>query len=149
VTNLGQDTAIRLAHNPVTNHMMASYEDSYRVGLLDPKDALAADFVPVQISPLWIAVAPDQKRTYVLNYASNTISSIPSELFATGKQIPLKPLMEYRADVLNAFADLLGGLLQYLKDCFCDHLLVDCPECGPDDKIYLACISIKNGQVFK
>ena len=149
VTNLKQNTAIRLAYNPITDHMMVTYEDTYRVGMLDPKDTLVPDFVPVQISPLSIAVAPNQNRTYVLNYASNTISSIPSDRFAAGKQIPLKPLVDYRADVLNAFADLLAGLLQYLKDCFCDHLLVDCPECGPDDKIYLACISIKNGQVFK
>jgi len=57
--------------------------------------------------------------------------------------------VEYRAGVLDAFADLLGGLLQYLKDCFCDHLLVDCATCDENDKLYLASISIKNNKVYK
>jgi hypothetical protein len=150
IADLGENTTIRLEHNPVTSHVMVSYEDSYRIGLINQDNRLVSNYRhPVQISPLSIAVAPDQKRTYVLNYASNTVSSIPSDMFAPTRQIPLQPLVDYRADVLNAFADLLGGLLQYLKDCFCDHLLVDCPECGPDDKLYLACISIRNGQVFK
>ena len=150
IADLGENTAIRLENNPVTKHLMVSYEDSYRIGLINSDNRLVPDYRhPVQISPLSLAVAPDQKRLYVLNYASNTISSIPSEFFAPPRQIPLQPLVDYRADVLNAFADLLAGLLQYLKDCFCDHLLVDCPECGPDDKLYLACISIRKGQVFK
>src|SRR5205085_2301004 len=63
--------------------------------------------------------------------------------------IDLDALAKYRAAVLEAFAKLLGGLLQYLKDCFCDHLLVNCPECEPDDKLYLACIAIKGGQVYQ
>jgi hypothetical protein len=42
----------------------------------------------------------------------------------------------------------LSGVLQYLKDCFCHKLLVDCPEkCEEDDKVYLGCISIKDEQV--
>ena len=96
-----------------------------------------------------IAVGADQKRTYVLNYASNTISVVPSELFATGRQIPLQPLVNYRAAVLNAFSDLLGGLLQYLKDCFCDHLLVDCPTCDDDDRVSLGCVSIRDNEVYR
>src|SRR5258705_1754760 len=54
----------------------------------------------------------------LLNFASNTLSSIPAERLQPKNQIPLQPLVDYRAAVLNAFADLLGGLLQYLKDCF-------------------------------
>lgn len=149
LTNLQQNTTIRLAHNRVTNHLMVSYEDIYRVGMLNPQNALVADFVPVQIGPVWIAPSPDDTRVYVLNYWSNTISAIRTALFNTGQQIPLQPLVTYRAGVLNAFVDLFGGLLQYLKDCFCDHLLVDCPTCGEDDKIYLACIQIKNNKVYK
>ncbi|MEW6734675.1 MAG: DUF6519 domain-containing protein [Acidobacteriota bacterium] len=150
ITDLEEDTAIRLAYNPVTKFMMATYEDSYRVRLLDPNTRLIPGFrQPVQVSPLSIAVSPDKKRVYVLNYASNTISAIPSDRFTASKQIPLQSLVDYRSGVLEAFADLLAGLLQYLKDCFCDHFLVNCPTCDEDDKIYLACISIKNGQVFK
>jgi hypothetical protein len=147
---LGEDTTIRLAHNPLTKFMMVTYEDSYRVGLITADNKLVTNYRhPVQISPRSIAVSPDQKNVYVLNYASNTITSIPAGLLDPKNQIPLKPLVDYRADVINAFADLLGGLIQYLKDCFCEHFLVDCPTCDEDDKLYLACITIKDGQVFK
>jgi len=150
VTDLGEKTGIRLAYNSLTKHTMVTYEDSYRIGLLDPKDQLVTPFRhPVQISPKSIAFVPDQKRVYVLNYVSNTLNSIPADFLDPKNQIPLQPLVDYRAGVINAFADLLGGLIQYLKDCFCDHFLVNCPECDEDDKLYLACITIKNGKVFK
>jgi len=150
VTDLKEDTNIRVAYNPVTKQTMLTYEDSYRIGLLAPNNQLHLGFRhPVQISPLSIALSPDRERVYVLNYVSNTISSIPAGLLSPVEGIPLKPLVEYRAGVLNAFADLLGGLIQYLKDCFCDHFLINCPTCDDDDKLYLARITIKNGQVFK
>jgi hypothetical protein len=149
VTDLQQDTVIHIAHNRTTNHMMVAYEDIHRVGMLNPQDALVADFVPVQVGPVWITQAPDNSRVFVVNYWSNTISAARSQLFAAGQQIAMQSLVNYRAGVLNAFVDLFGGLLQYLKDCFCDHLLVDCPTCDENDKIYLACISIKNNKVHK
>ena len=129
---------------------MLAYDDTYRVGLITPNNEYLPNYRhPVQIAPGSIAAAPDGKRVYVLNYTSNTVSSIPAELFDPQRQIPLQPLVDYRAAVLNAFADLLGGLLQYLKDCFCDHFLINCPSCDDTDKLYLACITIKNGKVFK
>ena len=149
LTTLQQDTTIRLAQNTVTRHLMITFEDIYRVGMLNTQDALIGDFVPVQIGPISIAMAPDKSRVYVLNYWSSTISAIRPDMFAAGKPIPLGPLVTYRAGVLNAYVDLFGGLLQYLKDCFCDHLLVDCPTCDERDTIELACISIKNNKVFK
>ena len=150
VIDLKENTGIRLAFNSATAHTMATFDDSYRIGLLSPNDVLVDKYRhPVQISPSSIAAAPDGKRVYVLNYGSNTITSIPAELLAAEKQIPLQPLVDYRAGVLEAFADLLGGLLQYFKDCFCDHFLINCPTCDETDKLYLACVTIKNGKVFK
>jgi len=151
VTDLGENTGIRLGHNSVTNHMIVAYEDSYRVALLEPtKDALVPRFhQPVQISPLGIVAARSKDRVYVLNSVSNTITAIPADKFAPGKELDLKALVEYRAGVIEAFTDLGGALLQYLKDCFCDHLLVNCPTCDENDKLYLACVEIKAGQVFK
>jgi hypothetical protein len=149
VVDLGENTTIRLAHDRITKHMMVTYEDSYRVGLISPNDTLVANYrQPVQISPVSIAASPRGLGVWVLNFTSNTITSIAHGL-QPSSQLPLQPLVDYRAGVLNAYADLLGGLLQYLKDCFCDHLLVNCPTCGPDDKLYLACITVKNGKVFK
>ena len=148
--DLGENTTIRMKHNPTTNHMMVTYEDSYRVGLITANHSLVSQYRhPVQISPLWIDMSPDRNRVYVLNFASNTISSIPAARLQPSQQLPLQDLVDYRSGVINAFADLAGGLLQYLKDCFCDHVLVNCPTCEDDDKLYLACITIKQGQVQK
>lgn len=150
VVNLGENTRIRLAHNPVTSHMMVTYENSFRVGLIDPANRLLPNFShPVQIHPLSIAVAPNQGHVYVLNYTSNTLTKVPAGRFAPNSALPVQPLVNYRADVLEAYTDLWGGLFQYLKDCFCDHLLVNCPTCDEDEKIYLACVRFRDGQVFK
>lgn len=148
--DLGENTAVRMAFNPITKLMMVTFEDSYRIAALNEDDHLFTEFRhPVQISPLSIAFNAASKRVYVLNFGSNTLSSIPAKLIHPENQISLKDLVEYRTGVLNAFTDLFAGLLQYLKDCFCDHLLVNCPTCDEDDKIYLACIRIKNQQVYK
>lgn len=150
VRDVKDNTGIRMAFNPTTSHTMLTFDDSYRVGLIGPNNQFLPKYRhPVQIAPGSIATSPDGKRVYVLNYTSNTISSIPAELLDPQRQIPLQPLVDYRAGVLNAFADLLGGLLQYLKDCFCDHFLINCPTCDETDKLYLACITVKNGKVFK
>ena len=150
VRNVKENTGIRMAYNAATRHTMLSFDDSYRVGLITPSNQFLDNYRhPVQISPGSIVTSPDSKQVYVLNYTSNTVSSIPAELLDPQKQIPLQPLVDYRAGVLEAFADLLGGLLQYLKDCFCDHFLINCPTCDETDKLFLACITIKKGKVFK
>jgi len=51
--------------------------------------------------------------------------------------------------------DLSKVFGQYLKDCFCEHFLVDCPDCHGDEKIYLGSIQIMknptthNAEVYK
>ena len=149
--DLGEgNTDIRLAFNQATRRMVVAYEESYRLAVLNVDDAVEPNFrFPAQISPLSIAVAPNNERVYVLNFASNTVSSIPAELLDPRRQLAMKELVDYRTAVLNAFFDLAGGLLQYLKDCLCDHFLVNCPTCDSGDKIYLAVISIRNRQVEK
>ena len=149
MTDLGEATRIRLAHNRTTNHMMVTYEDSYRVGLLEPAADRPVTFShPVQIAPLSIAAAPEGRHVYVLNFVSNTISKVPAKRFVPENALDLNALVEYRAAVIEAFTDLWGGLFQYLKDCFCDHLLVNCPVCDENDKLYLACVRFRDGQVF-
>ncbi len=153
--DLEENTAIRPAFNPQTKHLMLTYSDSYRVRIVGNDNALSASFRhPVQVGPMGIAFGPDPGpgeggRVYVLNSLSKTISSIPAGRFEPGKQVPLQPLVDYRAAVLEAFVRLFGGLLQYLKDCFCDHLLVNCPECDEDDKIYLGCVEIRDRSIYK
>ena len=99
---------------------------------------------PVQISPIDVELDARDTFAYVLNLGSNTITVIPAEMLKIGADLDLAILTAYRIGVLNALADLLGGLIQYFKDCFCHHLLVNCPECDEQDKIYLGCIHIRN-----
>lgn len=149
--DLQEDTEIRLAFNPATQHLMLTYEDNYHVRTLDDKEQLERTFrLPVQIDPISIAVGPEGRRVFVLNHTSNTITTVSAERVDPKAQLDLEALAEYRREIIEAFADLFGGFLQYVKDCFCDHFLVKCPpECTPEDKLYLACIRIKDEQVFK
>jgi polyhydroxyalkanoate synthesis regulator phasin len=118
--------------------------------VLNADDTVEPSFrFPVQISPISIAAAPNTKRFYVLNFASNTITSISPDLLDPKRALSLKDLVTYRTSILNAFYDLAGGFFQYLKDCLCDHFLVNCPTCDPADKLYLAVVSIKDRQVYK
>ena len=83
---------------------------------------------------------------------SNTVNVIDLPALVAGVPSftaePPVTLAAYRADMLKAFTDLTGVLLQYFKDCFCDKFLVECPECDENDKVYLGTVEIRNRQVF-
>ncbi len=154
--DLEDTTTIRLACNIVTDFLMLTYADSYCVRLLGLNGLVKENAFrhPVQVSPVSIVMerdpfSVDRKRVYVLNNVSRTITSIPATQFTPSRQIDLNALADYRSAILEAFVKLFGGLLQYLKDCLCEHLLVKCPVCTPEDKLYLACITIKGGEVYK
>jgi len=66
-----------------------------------------------------------------------------------GDEFDLEPLLAYRHAAVEAFADLVGGLAQYLKDCVCDHLLVRCPPRQENLDLDLAAVSIRGGSVYK
>lgn len=103
--------------------------------------------IPLQVGP--ISAATDDRRAYVLNYLSNTITVIDLEALRAGRMPDLVALAAYRKAMIEAFADLLAGFIQYLKDCFFDHFLVRCPQPTGVEKIYLACVSIRGGGVYK
>ena len=147
-------TTLRFAFNPVSKVMMLSAEDGNRIQTINQAGAatLTAEFsFPTEYGPYAIAYcdASGSASVYVLNYSSNTISVVPANMFVPTAQIDLTQLLTYRTAVINAFLDLLGGFIQYLKDCFCDHILVKCPSCQPTDELYLGTVSIRNGQISK
>lgn len=143
-----EDTQISLAFHSVTQQLILGLEDGYRLQTIDPTGQKTMTFrVPVQIQPLDIVVEPEKGQVYVLNYLSNTVSSIPAENLNVSDAY-LQTLSTYRTEVIRAFYGLFGGLLQYLKDCFCDHLLVKCPECDDEDIIYLATVEIRNNEIY-
>jgi hypothetical protein len=105
--------------------------------------------LPVQVAPTSVsAAAQDARHIVVLNRVSNSLSVIDAEL-VRGDSFGLGPLTTYRRAAVEAFADLLGGFVQYLKDCICDHLLVKLAECPEDKDLDLAAISIRGNSVYK
>jgi hypothetical protein len=109
-----------------------------------------ADFRhPLQIAPGAVAASAQGNAAYVLNTVSNTITVIPASVLSPERAIDRDALAAYRDGMIAAYADLLAGLLQYLKDCLCDRLLVDCPTCDEDDRVHLGCVSIRGGAVYR
>lgn len=146
-----EDTAVRLGWHGPAKRLIASLEDGYRLQLMlvSLRDASTKVFRhPVQVSPISLACDANTNRIYVLNYVSNTISVIPGDELHTTTEF-LEKLENYRGDALAAFWGLAGSLLQYLKDCFCHHLLIKCPDCDQDDKLYLAGIEVRDGKIYK
>ncbi|HXI79514.1 MAG TPA: DUF6519 domain-containing protein [Verrucomicrobiae bacterium] len=143
------DGPIRLVPFATTGALVVVSEDDCDVVLIDLKSnkLIAGAGVPVQVGPVSAAATDERKIAYVLNYWSDTITVIPAE--ALMGKFPFKILADYRRQIIYAFRDLLAGFLQYLKDCFCDHLLVDCPECDGDGRIYLASVSVRGDRVYK
>jgi photosystem II stability/assembly factor-like uncharacterized protein len=156
VVDLGADTDIKLAFNTATEFLMVIFEDSYRVRLVslfntDKPQLWDSYHHPVQIYPESIAMgqSPDNPQVYVYNWVSNTFNIIPANRFQPEAIFPLEVLTAYRNDVLEAYVGLFSKLIQYLKDCICDQLLLKCPTCDEEDKLYLACVSIRENQVYK
>ncbi|NCA84364.1 MAG: hypothetical protein EOM83_02190 [Clostridia bacterium] len=156
VVDLGANTDVKLVYNPVTAFLMVVYEDSYRVRLVsifntEKPQLLNTYHHPVQIYPESIAMGPssDNPQVFVYNWVSNTFNIIPANRFQPEATFPLEELTAYRNDVLEAYIDLFSKLSQYLKDCICDQFLLKCPTCDEEDKLYLACVSIRENQVYK
>ena len=147
-TLLIEDTQVSLAYHPGVDRLLLAMEDGYRLQMVNPDGKeTGVHRVPVQVQPVDIIVAGGKGPVFALNFISNTISVIPvdeldvSDLF-------LDQLTQYRSDVMKAFFGLGSELLQYLKDCFCHHLLVKCPTCEEDEEIYLATVEIRNNQIY-
>ncbi|MBL4661747.1 MAG: hypothetical protein JKY19_15410, partial [Alcanivoracaceae bacterium] len=101
--------------------------------------------IPVQAGPVELINDDLTGQLFVLNHSGESITVLNHELAKYDKQRVI--LKKYRDEVLNAYTQLLSSVLQYLKDCFCHKLLVECPECEEDDKVYLGCVTIKDNQV--
>ena len=145
--------AMRLAG--VGDLLVATAADEYTMRLVDAGKATLVDgyLLPLQVGPISVATDPQlagkQTTVYVLNQVSNTVSVVDPKVVDPGVRFDFAALAAYRKAMLEAYADLLAGFLQYLKDGLFDHFLVKCPTCTGDEKLYLACISIRGHEVYK
>lgn len=111
--------------------------------------------IPVQILPVAMATAqtPNGPQLYVWNFLSFTLSLIDLNTVLAAKPNtytaePPATLSAYRTQMLNAFTDLFKTFGIYVKDCFCEQFLVNCPDCK-DDKVYLGEVQIQDFKTFK
>lgn len=155
VANIG-DGPVKLVPFEPTGVLLVVNEDGCDVTLISLADnePVAGYELPVQVGPVSGASSAAAGRGepalgYVLNYWSDTITVMPDEVLRPGYRFPLESLAEYRRQILLAFRDLLAGFLQYLKDCICDQLMVECPACAGDERIYLGSIAIRGNEVYK
>ncbi|MDN5794396.1 MAG: DUF6519 domain-containing protein [Intrasporangium sp.] len=125
--------------------------DEYVLKVLDATQGrvLPEVVIPLQVGPLSLATATTSSMVVALNYGSNTLSVVPLPLLQGDPRVDREALTEYRAGMLEAYGDLLGGFLQYLKDCFFDHFLVRCPQPKGTEQLYLAGISVRAKQVYR
>ncbi len=126
-----------------------------RIRVQDQKMQLDDGFrIPVQPFPVAIGVNQKLQRGYVLNTLVNTLTAmtLPKVFYAQPApdytHEPPHNLGLYRAQAIEAYKDVLSHFLQYLKDCFCDKFLVDCPGCGENEKVYLGVVEVRNGKVY-
>lgn len=143
-----EDTQVALAHHAGRDVLLAGMEDGYRLQSIAATGKNEVRHrIPVQIQPADVVIHPERGTVYALNFLSNTITAIPAGRLAPDDRFIAK-LVVYRRAVILAFYALVGGVLQYLKDCFCHHLLVKCPSCEEGDRIYLACVDIRDRKVY-
>ena len=144
-----EDSHISMAYTEQQQWLLLTFEDSHRMQIVegDTGETVVPRF-PVQIAPVAVAVHPETGMTCVLNFLSTTITCIPERDLKIDPQFPAD-LKEYRDDIIAAFLGLASGLLQYLKDAFCDLLLLKCPDPEDEETIFLACAEVRARKVYK
>lgn len=155
--DLGADTINRLAPVPAENALLVTYADRHLARRFHLSNGVpVANYrVPLQIVPTDIVASTDGETVCVVNMFSSTLSLVDVAAVLTASPQPSftdEPplsLLAYRDGILDAFGDLLQHLLFYLKDRFCDQFLIECPTCGPDERVILGSVDIRNRQVYK
>ena len=164
VASLDNDSAIRLAvyagNKIKTPYVLLTLSDKLkvvRVSLSDNSKEFQVDpkfRIPVQLFPMAIVMDSTGQNGYVLNMLVNTVTAMNlARVFHESPrpdftQEPPYNLHLYRDGVIEAYRDVLNHLLQSLKDCFCDKFLIDCPDCGEEDKVYLGCVEVREGKIY-
>jgi DNA-binding beta-propeller fold protein YncE len=144
-----QLTTTAIALTGALDKLMVTEFDSNSVRMFDPaRQEFLPDYrLPTQVGPA--GIAPARRSVVVLNQVSNTLSVIPNRLVDPEFVFPADQLVTYRAHMLDAYADVLGGFLQYLKDGLCELLLVRCPEPDGTEVLHLGSVSVRRNEVYK
>lgn len=98
--------------------------------------------LPTQICPSAVAIGP-RNDVLVLNHAVATIARFDEEVYANPNPVDMPKLKAYRDDVVEKFKHLFVLMAESMKDCFCEHFLINCPECTAKDIVYLGCLELQ------
>ena len=127
-------------------------EDSYQLAWVGANATAlnAADAAPLQVAPSALAVNQRGNMRVVLAYnaASQSVTTLAIDYVLGQRAFDMRVLADYRAGWMTVLNEVLRRLLQRLKDCVCEHLLVDCPTCDERDRLILACVEIRAGRVY-
>jgi len=146
-----EDASGRLSLQSVNDRILVTDSNASVARVLDCSrhEFLDRLMIPVQVAPMSsTATYVKARQAVVLNQVSNSLTAIDVDIIM-GDAFDLSALVAYRRAAVEAFADLVGGLAQYLKDCICDHILVKCPPEQQNKDLDLAAVSIRAGSVYK
>lgn len=129
-----------------------AFEESYHLTWVGANATAlnAADVAPLQVAPSALAIDQRGNMRVVLAYnaASPSVTTLAVEYVLGQRVFDMRVLADYRAGWMTVLNEILRRLLQRLKDCVCEHLLVDCPTCDERDRLILACVEIRAKQVY-
>lgn len=155
-----RELSTRLAYHARLQQMLVSFEGSNRISLLTETIGAAggapintislSDAFAAEVTPAAFVSNNRIEALFALNAISNTITVIPYAV-AVWTPTQFTALATYASEMLQAYVDLIAVALQYLKDAFCELLLLKCPTCDQesDQPVYLAGITVKEGRVWK
>ena len=140
---------VSLLAAPDQDMMLAAMAEHFQIARIDRDSNQFSDALlfPTQLVPAALAATPKGDAVLAANAGSLTLSYIPTGLLAARPGVDRAKLADYRQGMVDAFLALLARLVQMIKDCICDHLLVECPQCGKDDRVVLAAIEVKGNKV--
>ena len=76
--------------------------------------------------------------------------TLPEELAEIEATFPASPQdPQYDNRVYSAYFRMYARLLQFMIDCVCDAMLVPCTECGEQEGVLIACVTVHNGKIEK
>lgn len=138
------------------DYLLISHSDKYKVMRMDLQShVLDGKFrIPVQLYPMAMVTTANNDMVYVLNSFVNTLTAVEvKNAFAKPSpnyvEEPPYDIADYHDDVIAAFKDLMGHLIQHLKDAFCGKFIIDCPDCNEKDKVYLGTVTIQGRKVYR
>ena len=127
-------------------------QDAETIGVLAGGDPSVLASSDLSLDAVHSAVC--RARAVVLELLQDDFGTTRCQLLRATAEAKLAPPSsdENRADYIfraqGMLTDLLAAWVQSMIDCICRAFLPDCPEDPCDDKVEIACISVKAGKIL-